>query len=100
MSVTQLQQQTAEHGVTLQAFAVYDKKARTYSRPFFERSHINALRGFRAEVNRQESTNSLYTHPEDFELHVIGNFNDSTGALTPCQTAVISSAEALLNAKA
>lgn len=62
-------------------FTVKDTKAQTYETPFAQRNEIVALRTFSAEVNREDPRNTLWTNPEDFELHCIGDFNMETGDL-------------------
>lgn len=48
--------------------------------------HTNtAVRSFMDEVNRKPAdgqTNDLYTHSQDFELYLVGEFDDSTGTFS------------------
>jgi len=38
-----------------------------------------ATRSFADEVNRPATDNVLFAHPEDFELHLIGTFDEESG---------------------
>lgn len=65
----------------LKVVAVRDVKIGAFGRPFFVR-HVNeAIRSFSDEVNRADSNNQLYLHPEDFQLYLLGDFGDSDGLL-------------------
>lgn len=39
-----------------------------------------ATRGFTDAINNPESGN-MYKHPDDFDLYLVGTFNDSTGEI-------------------
>lgn len=65
----------------LQIFAVYDKKALAYNNPFYYHQKGQALRGFEDAINDTQSPFSK--HPEDFSLFHLGEFNDTTGVITP-----------------
>lgn len=58
---------------------VRDRAADTFSRPFFAKSSGEAVRSFTDEVNRPADQNQLHAHPEDFDLYVLGLFEDDTG---------------------
>lgn len=62
-------------------FSIYDTKSQTYGRPFFERNQQTALRSVRMVVNNPTSENQYNKYPQDFELHVIGTYDDETGVL-------------------
>lgn len=59
--------------------AIRDRQADTFSRPFFQATPGLAVREFIDAVNKQENGNTLNTHPEDFELFHIADYDDSTG---------------------
>lgn len=42
-----------------------------------------AQRMFRDEVNRKDG--HMYGHPEDYELWLIGEFEEDSATLTPCR---------------
>lgn len=72
-------------------FSVRDRAIDAFGQPFFASSTGGAIRGFSDEVNRTAENNQLNKHPEDFDLYLLGEFDDSTGtfeAERPQQIAV------------
>lgn len=67
----------------LQAFTVYDVKAESYTRPFFEQSTATAVRAFTDAVN--EEGQDFNRHAEDYTLFHVGDFDDQTGTFTPLE---------------
>lgn len=65
----------------LQMVAVRDLAIQAYHRPFFVPHPAMAVRGFMDEVKRAES--DLAKHPEDYELHSLGEFDESNGLAVP-----------------
>lgn len=63
--------------------SVLDKAAQAYGRPAFVQSRGVAVRSFTEEVNRQADDNFMRSHPADFELWLLGEFDDSSGQWTP-----------------
>lgn len=59
--------------------AVRDRQLNSFMRPFVAQTIGQAIRSFRDEVNRTES--ELNKHPEDYELYILGTFDDDNGAL-------------------
>lgn len=71
--------------------SVRDRATDVFSQPFFAASVGAAVRGFSDEVNRAADNNQLYKHPEDFDLYLLGEFDDATGSFEcgpPKQVAV------------
>lgn len=64
----------------LQAYSVYDSKAKAFSAPFFAQNNDIAKRSF-TQLANEKGTNNVSRFPEDFSLHHIGEFDDSTGKL-------------------
>lgn len=60
--------------------SVLDMVAQQYGRPFFAVSEGSAIRGFSDEINRQ-SDSVLYQHPADFQLFMLGEFDDESASL-------------------
>lgn len=58
-------------------FAIRDLSVGAFMRPFVMQSTAQAVRSFGDEVNRQAADNMMYSHPEDFELWLLGDFDDS-----------------------
>lgn len=65
----------------LYLFSVYDDKAAAFAPPFLERAEGAALRGFMNACNDEKS--SLFQSSADYSLFIVGNFDDTTGVLTP-----------------
>lgn len=61
-------------------FSVYDKAAQAYLPPFFMPARGQAIRAFSDMVN--SSDNQFGKHPEDYQLHELGEFNDDSGLIT------------------
>lgn len=61
--------------------SVKDTAAQAFGRPVFVPAVPVAVRSFRDEVNRKDSSEDLAKHPEDFELYELGTFDDATGVV-------------------
>ena len=60
----------------LNVMSVYDRQAQLYGSPYYAVSQGSAIRGFADEINRADEQNTLYKHPDDFELVLLGTFDD------------------------
>lgn len=67
--------------MNLQICCVRDVRGGVFGNPFFVTSIGMAMRQFEDEVNRPEETNTMYKHPEDFELYHLGTFDSRTAQL-------------------
>lgn len=65
----------------LQAIALYDAKANTYSPPFFSPTVDSAKRDFGMLVNDGKSLQSQF--PADFDLYLVGEYDCITATLRP-----------------
>jgi len=72
---------------------VKDRAAEVFNRPFFVPHRNVAIRDFTDEVNRAAVDNQLNKHPDDFDLYLLGEFNDNTGEFS------ISTPQVLVRAK-
>ena len=59
--------------------AIRDSAVGAYMRPFYLQSSGQAIRSFQDEVNRAAEENTMFHHPEDYELFLLGEFDDVTG---------------------
>lgn len=67
-----------------QLFSVFDSATRVYERPFCAFNQAAARRSFVDHVNGDVETHgSVVTHPEDFDLFRVGEFDDESGVTTP-----------------
>jgi hypothetical protein len=76
--------------------SVYDRAVSAYARPVFVASEGSALRSFDDEVNRKSEDNEIGKHPADYNLSVLGSFDDSIGVLTSHDPRVLVEAVNLL----
>lgn len=67
----------------MNVFTVFDSAASAYLEPFFAPTLEFALRGFREAVNKEGHQFAKF--PEDYTLFHIGEFDQGTGALKPCE---------------
>lgn len=63
-------------------FSVLDSAANAFGNPFVVNHLGIALRAFTDQVN-SESGGDLFNHPADFALYQIGEYDDTTGVITP-----------------
>jgi len=68
----------------LKVYSVRDSKGEVYFTPFFNKTHGEAIRNFKALSNDQASMISKY--PEDFDLYHLGTYNNVTGQIKPLDT--------------
>lgn len=64
----------------LQVYVVKDRATEVFGTPMFMISNGQAVRSFTDEVNRADKDNQLYTHPDDFDLHVCGQWDNESGS--------------------
>lgn len=66
----------------LNVYSIHDAAAGSFLRPMFMHADGQATRAFMDEVNKKDSL--MYAHPDQFTLFRIGEFDDNSGAMTPC----------------
>lgn len=64
----------------LKAFSVYDQKAMIWTQPFFA-INIQVAQRLMANSVRAEGHN-FNLNPEDYALHIVGEWDDETGVFT------------------
>lgn len=62
-----------------QVFSIYDIKTMIYHQPMFAINEHHAIRVIKLEFNKQGSM--LNEYPEDFDIYLIGEFDDRKGTL-------------------
>lgn len=60
-------------------FSVRDVVSQLFAPPFLDVNHGSAIRGFRQVITRDESNNAVSSNPADYELFVLGTFEDESG---------------------
>ena len=63
--------------------AVRDAATQAFAQPMFVQTPNVAYRSFVDEVNRAAENNNLYRHPGDYELWLIGEYEEESGTLIP-----------------
>lgn len=74
-----------------QVFSVFDSKAAAYALPFFLPRVEVAIRSFRDAVRNPE--HDMHRHPEDYSLHLLGEFDDASGAFTSRAPVLVAKAQ-------
>jgi len=60
-------------------YCVRDRKAKIFHKPFIERDHVMAIRGFEDACKNPETPFAKW--PGDFELLYLGDFDPATGRM-------------------
>nr|WAE43476.1 MAG: nonstructural protein [Microviridae sp.] len=64
----------------LNLYCIKDNKVACFGKPFSEQNHIQAQRALHVAVN--DKTIQIGMFPEDFDLYLVGTFNDQDGKIT------------------
>lgn len=65
----------------MNVYAVLDAKIGSYGNLFLDFTDESAIRGFTDGVNNADPQNKWYSHPEDFTMYRLGDFDQATGTL-------------------
>lgn len=68
-----------ERPLKLLIYAVRDRATDQFGNPMFLVSSGQAIRSFTDEINRAEANNMMYTHPDDFDLYALGEYDTEVG---------------------
>jgi len=71
----------------LNVYTIYDDAAKAYMQPFMFQTDGLAVRAFQDNINSDKS-NNISEHPEQFTLFKVGEFDDSTGAISTYEPSV------------
>ncbi|AXH78052.1 MAG: nonstructural protein [Microviridae sp.] len=77
-------------------YAVKDLAVQVFGTPFFVRAKGEAIRSFQDEANNTSSDSAIAKHPEDYELYILGHYDEQTGQITPCDIELVARAKDLL----
>lgn len=64
-------------------YSVYDVKAKVHQYPFQSHNNFTAMRTFQATI--QKADTMLAAYPEDFNLYLLGEFDDNSGIIVPME---------------
>jgi hypothetical protein len=68
--------------VKFKAVAIKDRVSDAFSHPNFVTSTGSAIRSFGDEVRNTRENNPLNSHPDDFDLYLIGEYDDENASFT------------------
>lgn len=60
-----------------------DRALDVYASPFAARTTADAVRSFTDEVNSDPTRSAVARHPDDYDLYIIGHYEQETGTLHP-----------------
>lgn len=61
----------------MRCYSIYDEKAKTYGKPFYQHQDGQAMRTFGDLTEDKDS--SINKHPGDYKLYRVGYFSDDKG---------------------
>lgn len=70
----------------LRVYSVRDIKADAFAPPFFLGRDEVAARSFSDAIH--DPKHPMASHPEDYELYCLGDFDDETGRIEPAQNPI------------
>lgn len=68
----------------LKVFSIRDSKTEIFNKPFYSITAGEAERSFQTLVNDPQS--AVFNYPEDYDLYLLGDYDDVTGKLSALQT--------------
>ncbi|QXN75069.1 nonstructural protein [Microvirus mar19] len=66
---------------------VMNDKRSTYMTPSFDFNDACAIRNFEHALDNDQSL--MFTHPEDFSIYKIGDYDNVSGVITPCNPVIL-----------
>jgi hypothetical protein len=83
----------------LKIFACYDKKSQAYTTPNFFTHAGQCLRALEDLVNEKNPNSMISSHPEDFSIWHLGEFDEISGEITPVKPTHVQEAAGLVRGK-
>lgn len=71
----------------MRMYSLYDRTAKAFGQPFFQPNDAVAQRVTQTLVNNPEAT--MHSYPNDFELWLIGEYDDNQGIVVPLKDKVL-----------
>lgn len=62
---------------------VKDRALNVYNLPFTQQTVAQAVRGFTDEVNSDPTRSGVAQHPDDYDLYLIGQYDEQTANIKP-----------------
>lgn len=69
--------------LTKPVLVVKDRALDIYNLPFTQTSVAQAVRGFTDEINNDPTKSNIAQHPDDYDLYLIGHYDEVEGRLMP-----------------
>lgn len=63
--------------------SIHDRSVDAFQPIACVRAKGEAIRHFQDAVNNDQQPGPLYKHPDDFDLYIIGTFDDTDGSIKP-----------------
>lgn len=73
----------------LNMYCIRDRATDSFGNPMFLMSHGQAIRSFTDEVNRAATDNTIYAHPDDYDLYHLGEYDTVQGEFKPIKPSMI-----------
>lgn len=70
---------------TKKIFTVKDRALDIYNLPFTMNTAAQAVRSFTDEINGDKTRSQVAQHPDDYDLYIIGEYDEQTAAVLPLQ---------------
>lgn len=62
---------------------VKDRALDIYNLPFAQTTTAQAVRGFTDEINSDPTRSAVANHPDDYDLYIIGHYDEQAGTVLP-----------------
>lgn len=64
-------------------FAIKDRATDSFNVPFTVMTTAQAVRTFADEVNSDPQRSAIAKHPDDYDMYIVGEYDDQTAKITP-----------------
>lgn len=64
---------------------VKDRALDSYNAPWTQTTTAQAVRSFTDEINTDPERSQVAKHPDDYDLYIVGYFENDTGILEPLE---------------
>lgn len=64
---------------------VRDRAIDVYGTPFVTQTTAQAVRSFTDEVNNTQGNSAIAQHPDDYDLYIIGHYDETIAGITPLE---------------
>lgn len=68
---------------------VKDRALDTYNNPFTTSTTAQAVRTFADEINSDPNRSAVALHPDDYDLYIVGYYDEQSGQIQPTPTELV-----------